>query len=147
MDITPAPIPKGVIWKNALQATTKQRSATMLAAIFWTVGVLFWAVPVAFVTGIANLNSILEAFGLQPWDESSFWYGLISGMLPIIFLQILMLVLYLAIGACAMYWIRFKSMPEIDAYIFFWHMLYQFANLWLILIGGSAFNQIDGKSS
>jgi hypothetical protein len=146
MDVAPAPMPKGVIWKNALQTTTMQRSATMLAAIFWTVGILFWAVPVAFVTGIANLNSILTLFGLKPWDENSFWYGLISGMLPIIFLQILMLVLYLAIGACAMYWIRSKSMPEIDAYTFFWHMLYQFANLWLILIGGSLFNQIDGES-
>lgn len=143
MDVSPAPIPKGVIWKNALVPTPMRRNATLLAAAFWMTGVLFWAVPVAFVTGIANLNSILQSFGLEPWNENSFWYGLISGMLPVLFLQILMVVLYLCIGACAMYWIRVKSMPEIDAYTFFWHQLYQFANLWLILIGGSIFNQID----
>ena len=143
MDIAPAPIPKGVIWNNALVPTPTRRTAMMVAAAFWAVGCLFWAVPVAFVTGIANLNSILQSFGAEPWNENSFWYGLISGMLPVIFLQILMLVLYICIGACARYLIRVKSMPEIDAYTFFWHQLYQFANLWLILIGGSAFNQID----
>jgi hypothetical protein len=34
-------------------------------------------------------------------------------------------------------------MSEVDAYSLYWHQLFQFANLWLILIGGSAFNQID----
>jgi hypothetical protein len=42
------------------------------------------------------------------------------------------------------FFIRMKSMPNVDNYVFFWHQLYQFANLWLILIGGSMFNQIDG---
>lgn len=42
-----------------------------------------------------------------------------------------------------MYGIRMKSMPEVDSYQFFWYQMYSFANLFLILIGGSLFNQID----
>jgi len=55
-----------------------------------------------------------------------------------------MIVLYLSIGMVGKFFIRMKSMPNVDNYVFFWHQLYQFANLWLILSGGSMFNQIDG---
>lgn len=142
-DVEPAPIPAGIIWQNVCTPKTQQRYASMLAAIFWTVGILFWAFPVAFVTGLANLNSLLQSFGLAPLDSNSFYYGLISGLLPVIFLQILMVVLYISIGLSATHWIRSPSMPAVDGYTFFWHQLYQFANLWLILIGGSLFNQLD----
>lgn len=143
VDVVPAPLPNSIIWKNALVPISTQRFVSMVAAAFWLVGCLFWAVPVAFVTGIANLNSILASFGIAPLDPDTFYYGLISGILPVAFLQLLMIFLYLAIGACAMHGIRFKSMPEVDTYTFFWHQLFQFANLWLILIGGSIFGQID----
>jgi len=133
VDVFPAPLPNSIIWKNALVPILTQAFTSKIAAAFWLVGCLFWAVPVAFVTGIANLNAILELFGIAPLDANTFYYGLIAGLLPVIFLQLLMIILYLAIGACAMYGIRFKSMPEVDAYTFFWHQLFQFANLWLIV--------------
>lgn len=143
VEMVPAPIPKGILWKNALTPASQQRTAGMFATAFWLTGILFWAVPVSFVTGLANLNSILTSVGLDELDSDSFYYGLLAGLLPVIFLQALLFALYLAIGLCAMYWVRKKSMPEVDAYTFVWHQLYQFANLWLILIGGSAFNQLD----
>jgi len=143
MDVAPAPIPASINWNNALVPATAQRHSSMIAAAVWTVGILFWAVPVTFITSIANLNSILMSFGIAPLDEKTFYYGLISGLLPVIFLQVLMLVLYMSIELCAKRFIRSKSFAQVDAYTFFWHQLYQFANLWLILIGGSVFNQID----
>jgi len=143
VDVAPAPIPTSMLWKNALTPLTTQRYVSMLATAVWLVGVLFWAVPVAFVTGIANLNSILQSFGISPLDPNTFYYGLISGILPVVALQLLMLVVYLSIGACATFGIRFKSIPEVDAYTFFWYTIYNYANLFLILVGGSLFNQID----
>jgi calcium permeable stress-gated cation channel len=104
---------------------------------------LFWAIPVTLVTAIANLNSILKVFELDPVDETTAWYGLVSGLLPVVFLAILMTVLFMAIEGGAKRVVRFKSMAEVDSYTLYWHMLFQFANLWLILIGGSLFNQID----
>ena len=144
MVVKAAPDPKGILWNNVTVSLPQQTVLQAQAALLWIAGVLFWAVPVSFVTSIANLNSILEAVGLKQADPTVFWYGLVSGLLPVIALAILMAVLYMAIVAVATSFICFKSMPEVDAYSLYWHQLFQFANLWLILIGGSAFNQIDG---
>ena len=143
MVVVAAPDPKGILWDNVTVPLPQQLVLQLQAAAFWCLGILFWAVPVSFVTSIANLNSILQAFGLHPADPTVFWYGLVSGLLPVIALAILMAVLYMAITAAATRFVRYKSMPEVDRYAFFWHQLFQFANLWLILIGGSLFNQID----
>ncbi len=132
METFAAPEPTGVIWANVPVSINMQRHSQMLVSIMWTVGVCFWALPVSFVTSMANLNGILTSVGLKPWDESSFQYGLIAGLLPVIFLQILMMLLYMGIEMSASKIIRKKSWPEVDSYTFYWHMLYQFANLWLI---------------
>ena len=143
VDIFPAPEPAGIIWSNVTVSLSRQRIAELIASCFWITGIIFWAVPVSFVVSIANLNGILQAFGFAAADPNTFWYGLLTGLLPVIALQVLMIVLYMAIVACATKFIRYKSMPEVDAYAYYWHQLFQFANLWLVLIGGSAFNQID----
>ena len=142
VDIFPAPEASSIIWPNVTTNLSQQQLSQMIASCLWIVGVLFWAVPVSIVVSIANLNGILQTLGLDQADPGSFWYGLISGLLPVIALQILMIVLYMAIVACAKRFVRIKSVPEVDVYAFYWHQLFQFANLWLILIGGSAFNQM-----
>lgn len=139
----PSADPKSTIWENVYVPIQRQKMSQFLLSLLWCAGILFWAVPVTFVTAIANLNSILKSFKLPAVDETTFWYGLVSGLLPVIFLAILMAVLYMAIEAGAKRIIRLKTMPEVDSYTLYWHMLFQFANLWLILIGGSLFNQID----
>lgn len=139
----PSADPNSTIWENVYVPIQRQKMSQFLLSFVWSAGILFWAVPVTFVTAMANLNSILKSFRLPPVDETTFWYGLLAGLLPVIFLAILMAVLYMAIEVGAKRIIRLKSMPEVDSYTLYWHMLFQFANLWLILIGGSLFNQID----
>jgi hypothetical protein len=58
-----------------------------------------------------------------------------------------MAVLYIVIVMVATKVIRKKSMPEVDAYTLYWHQLFQFANLWLILIGGSFFSNAESLTS
>lgn len=135
--------PQGMLWNNVTVPMSRQRVLGFLAACLWSAGILFWAVPVSLVTSIANLNSILETMGLEQVDSSKFWYGLVAGLLPVIFLAILMAGLYMSIVAAGTHWIRFKSLPEVDAYTLKWHQLFQFANLWLILMSGSFFSQLD----
>ena len=76
-------------------------------------------------------------------DPNSAWYGLVSGLLPVIALAIFMAILYMAIVGVATHFIKFKSRSETDAYALYWHQLFQFTNLWLLLIGGSLFNQLE----
>ena len=138
-----APDPRGVIWKNVTFPLNHQKVLSLQAAAFWIVGILFWAVPIGFVASISNLASILETIGVDNVDVNTAWYGLASGLLPVIALAIFMAVLYMAINAVATYVIKFKSIAEVEGYALFWHQLFQFANLWLLVIGGSLFNQID----
>ncbi|CAJ1956837.1 unnamed protein product [Cylindrotheca closterium] len=132
-----------ILWQNATVPYSKQRIFELVASALWTVGILFWAVPVTLVVAIANLDSIFKTLGLRSIDSTSAAYGIIAGLLPVIALAVLMAVLYMSIVAAGQKFIKFKSAPEVDAYTFHWHMLFQFANLWLILIGGSFFNQVD----
>eukprot|EP00980_Cylindrotheca_fusiformis_P025793 scaffold14624_cov100-Cylindrotheca_fusiformis.AAC.1 len=141
--VLPADDPISILWENVAVPFKRQRLTQLVAACLWTTGILFWAIPVAFVVAIANLDSILKSLSLPQIDTDTAIYGIISGLLPVIFLAILMAVLYMAIVAAGSKFIRYKSAPEVDAYTFFWHMLFQFANLWLILFGGSFFNQVD----
>jgi hypothetical protein len=144
MVVFPAADPNGILWNNIGVPFRKQNSMRFYAALFWMTGIMFWAVPVAFVTSIANFNSILKAFGVKPVNPSTGWYGLVSGLLPVVALMILMIVLYKAISAGATRFVRYKTCAEVDSYCLYWYMLFQFANLWLILIGGSLFIQING---
>jgi len=141
--MSPAADPAAILWSNVTIPFRQQQHRQLLCGAFWCVGILFWAAPVSFITSIANLNGILEALKLKPANPNAAWYGLVSGLLPVVFLAILMAVLYLAIRGAAVHVIRFKSWPQVDAYTFYWHQLFLFANLWLILIGGSLFNQLD----
>lgn len=127
MIIFPAPDPKGVLWKNISVPLPQQKILQVQAAALWLAGILFWAAPVSFVTSIANLNSILESIGVDSANPDAFWYGLVSGLLPVIALAILMAVLYMAIVAAAKQFVRYKSMAEVDAYALYWHQLFQFA--------------------
>lgn len=133
----------GTLWKNVAVPLPRQTVLQFQAAVFFTAGILFWTIPMAVVSFASSLNSILKAVGLKEANPSAFWYGLVTGLLPVIALAVLMYVLYLVITLAATSFIRYKSWVEVDSYCFFWHMLFQFANLWFLLIGGSVFNQID----
>jgi hypothetical protein len=138
-----APDPRGVIWKNVTTPLNRQKVLALQAVAGWTVGLLFWAVPIGFVASISNLASIFDTIGVDDVDPNKAWYGIVSGLLPVIALAIFMAILYMAIGAVATYVVKLKSQAEVEAYALFWHQLFQFANLWLLVIGGSLFNQLD----
>jgi hypothetical protein len=139
MVIRAAADPKGILWQNIPTPLLRQKTLELQMACVWLVGILFWAIPVSFVTSIANLNSMLSTLGLGQADPNAFWYGLVAGLLPVIALIVLMLVLYMVITAVATSVVGYKSLPEVDVYCLFWHQLFQFANLWLILYVPSHF--------
>ncbi|GKZ01291.1 hypothetical protein MPSEU_001080100 [Mayamaea pseudoterrestris] len=143
LDCDNAPVPKDIHWENIPFPVKKQGLYRTLAAGMWIVLALFWSFPMAVVSGLSNLNSLLQTIGIPPLDPNSFYYGLISGLLPVILLQVFMALLYKALEMCALKFIHEKSMAQVDAYALFWYQIFQFANLWLIIIGGSAFNQLN----
>jgi hypothetical protein len=138
-----SPEPNGIIWSNITVSLGLEQVRQMWAAGLWTLGVLFWTIPVAFVTSLANLSTILDSIGVNNVDTGSNWYGLVSGLLPVLALNLLTALVPIVIKMCAMTYIRMKRVPQVDTYVYFWHQLYQFANLWLIIIGGSIYSQLN----
>ncbi len=143
LDAFPAPDPNSIIWNNVVRSLNDQELVEAIWNVIWCVGVLFWAIIVGFVQSIANLDSVVKKLGLGDIDTSRVWYGIVAGYLPVIAFMLLMLLLPIFINFVARNVIRFKSTDRCDCYTFMWHQIFQFANLWFIIIGGSIFNQLS----
>ncbi len=143
MDAFPAPDPGSIIWRNITRTLSDQEYLQAVWSAIWCAGIIFWAVIVGFVQSIANLDSVLAKFGIDDVDNEAIWYGIIAGYLPVIAFILLMYLLPKFISYSARNIIQLKSADRCDVYTFKWHQMFQFANLWLIVIGGSLFNQID----
>lgn len=103
-----------------------QRHKRSIANALWTVGILFWAIPVAFTQAIANLSTIEDK---APWvptpEEGTAAYSIIQGVLPVVALAILMFLVPLFITMSAVKFWKAKSQPEVDTYLFKWHFGFQ----------------------
>ena len=87
--------PEEVIWSN-LRILWWERVLRNYATIaFICVLIVFWAVPVAFVGVLSNLNSLREQFTWLAWLKQvpDAIFGVISGLLPSILLAVLMALL------------------------------------------------------
>lgn len=143
MTIFPVADPDGILWDNITVPLHHQKVLGIQVAVLLILGLVFWTIPVSFVISLANLNSILKALGANEVTDHPVWYGAVAGILPVIFLAVFMALIYMALQFTAKHWISFKSYPEVDAFVLFWHQMFQFANVWIILIGGSIFNQLE----
>eukprot|EP00300_Choanocystis_sp_HF-7_P015566 c19103_g1_i5.p1 GENE.c19103_g1_i5~~c19103_g1_i5.p1 ORF type:complete len:448 (+),score=115.16 c19103_g1_i5:1200-2543(+) len=142
-DPFPAPDPNDVIWENTTASLTTLQIKRFASNVLWSVGIMFWAIPVGFVQAVANLESLSDNLHVWIPNKNSPLYGILSGYLPVIALIVLMTVLPLSIQASAVKFAKVKSVSEADRYTFMWHFGFQVANLWLVLIGGSLFNQFS----
>lgn len=145
MDAHNAPAPDDVIWENVTVPAKDVAWKTKIANCLWMVGILFWAVPVIFVLGIADLEALEKRWTWIPLpDPDGFLYGLIAGLLPVVALAVLTALVPIVIRMVAIKFCRMKSEADVDLYVFKWHFGFRLANLWLIIIGGSIINKLDG---
>lgn len=95
--------PTQVIWSN-LRIMWWERVVRNFATIaFICVLIIFWAIPVAFVGSISNIDSLIQKL---PWLDfilsvPTFIRGVITGLLPSVLLSILMALLPIVIRLCA----------------------------------------------
>ncbi|KAG5185269.1 hypothetical protein JKP88DRAFT_262665 [Tribonema minus] len=148
METFSAPAPNDVLWHNVTMPIDDQRRKRAIANAFFTVGILFWAIPVMFTQTVANLEGLREKC---PWlwipDQGTALYGLLSGYLPVILLVVLMILVPIVIGLAASKFFKVKAQSQVDEYIFRWHFGFQVANLFLVIIGGSIFTQLSAAIS
>jgi hypothetical protein len=137
VNVFPVAEPTGVIWENVTVNMSSQKILALVMSAVWITEILFWVFPMSIVSSLSNLNGVLEGVGLAPLNEYSFLFGVLS-----VFLALLMKLLYKALIIGVTNVVRKKSSAEVQAYTLYCHIMFQYANLWLILIGGSLFSQL-----
>ena len=95
--------PGEVIWKN-LQISSWQLLVRYYATIAFVCAlIIFWAIPVAFVGFLSNLNALKEQYAWMAWLKQvpDVIFGVISGLLPSVLLAVLMALLPIILRAAA----------------------------------------------
>lgn len=124
--------PTQIIWKNLSMTTTQRTLRKALGTTFIILLIIFWAIPVAFVGAVSNINS-LESIGFLTWisDIPSVILGVVTGLLPTILLAVLMALVPIIIrqiaklsGAC--------STGEVELYTQKWYFAFQVVQVFLV---------------
>lgn len=85
-------LPEEVIWKNVDIGFVARKSKRSGAITFLTLMIIFWAIPVAVVGCISNINYLTEKVHFLRFIDNmpSVLMGIITGILPSVLLSILM---------------------------------------------------------
>lgn len=85
-------LPQEVVWGNLRIKPAEHLARFTAATAFISVMIIFWAVPVAFVGLISNINYLMDRFSWLRWLESipPVIFGVITGLLPSVMLAVLM---------------------------------------------------------
>lgn len=93
--VTRAPELADMVWKNVNMPLSQKtvRGRVVPIGVFWLA--FFWAIPVSFISGLANLDAIARAVPWLSWlfDLSPAVVGVIQGLLPTIILLAFMALL------------------------------------------------------
>jgi hypothetical protein len=85
-------LPDEVIWKNLNMGSKNRMIRHFLATIAISALIIFWAIPVAIVGIISNINYLTENVPFLAWIDSipPVILGVVTGLLPTILLAVLM---------------------------------------------------------
>ncbi|KAL2196869.1 hypothetical protein P885DRAFT_69342 [Corynascus similis CBS 632.67] len=95
--------PGEIIWKSLAIPWWQKVIRRYAVVAFITAMILFWAVPVAFVGLVSNVNYLKENVSFLRWlnDVPSVIMGVITGLLPSVMLSILMSLVPIVMRLCA----------------------------------------------
>jgi calcium permeable stress-gated cation channel len=118
--------PSEVVWKNLGTSYSSRKIKIILAtAIIWVM-VIFWAIPVAFVGALSNINYLTNKL---PWlsfinDIPKVVLGVVTGLLPVVLLAVLMALVPIFCGLLA----KFAGEPTqsaIQLKVQSWYFIFQ----------------------
>eukprot|EP00871_Galdieria_phlegrea_P001536 jgi/Galph1/2383/GphlegSOOS_G1032.1 len=143
----PAEDPKAIQWK----AFTLSRRTMLVRRIFAIVAIvlliLFWSIPVTFVSGLANIRTLSQVKGFH-WlsftnNVSPTIVAFLDGMLPAIILVVFMSLVPVIIRKILLQTREF-SLITIDKQVQQWYFAFLVVQVFFVYtIGGSAFGNLQ----
>jgi len=90
MVVQEAPLPKDIFWANVGLTHKAQQLSFLLGKALTLVLCVFWAVPVTFVSSLANVDELKEQIPfLEDWIDAAPWLGDVLAQLAPLFLVVL----------------------------------------------------------
>jgi calcium permeable stress-gated cation channel len=138
--------PSEVIWDNLKVSYTARKGKIIIAtAIIWVM-VIFWAIPVAFVGALSNINYLTNKL---PWlgfinDIPSVILGVVTGLLPVVLLAVLMALVPIFCGLLA----KFAGEPTqsaVELKVQSWYFVFQVIQVFLITTFASSKSDIVSR--
>ena len=84
--------PSEVVWKNLGTSYSSRKVKIILATIVIAVMIIFWAIPVAFVGALSNINYLTNKVHFLSFINKipKVVLGVVTGLLPVVLLAVLM---------------------------------------------------------
>ncbi len=125
--------PSEVVWKNLGTSVSSRKVKIIIATIIIWVMIIFWAIPVAFVGALSNINYLTNKL---PWLSfinkiPKVILGVVTGLLPVVLLAILMALVPIFCGLLA----KFAGEPTqaaIQLKVQSWYFAFQVVQVFLI---------------
>lgn len=135
--------PKEVIWKNVGVGYAARQSKKAGANTFLTLMIIFWAIPVAVVGCISNINYLTEKVPFLRFINNmpDVLMGIITGILPSVLLAILMslvppIIRYFGkLGGC-------MTVQQLDFWTQQWYFAFQVIQVFLVTTCTSAASSV-----
>ncbi|KAF2260031.1 DUF221-domain-containing protein [Lojkania enalia] len=131
--------PQEVIWNNLRIGVAEHWLRWLAATSFITVIIIFWAVPVAFVGLVSNVNYLARRFSWLGWilDIPDVILGVVTGLLPVIMLAVLMALVPIVFRLLAKLsgWV---TLSQVELQTQSWYFAFQVIQAFLITTFSSA---------
>ncbi|KAE9377429.1 DUF221-domain-containing protein [Stipitochalara longipes BDJ] len=125
--------PEEVVWKNLKIKKTERRGRKIATTTFITLMIIFWAIPVAVVGAISNINYLVEQVKFLSFIENipKVILGVVTGLLPSVLLAVLM-----ALVPIVCRWMAKLSgevtLPAVELKTQSWYMAFQVIQVFLV---------------
>ncbi|KAF1950638.1 DUF221-domain-containing protein [Byssothecium circinans] len=126
-------LPQEVVWSNLRIGTAEHWIRWILASAFITVMIVFFAVPVAFVGAVSQINYLTAQFSWLGWINSipSVILGVVTGLLPVIMLAILMALVPIVCRLMAKI-AGYPTLSQIELQTQSWYFAFQVIQVFLV---------------
>ncbi|KAH7130260.1 hypothetical protein B0J11DRAFT_522759 [Dendryphion nanum] len=138
-------LPQEVVWNNLRMGAPENWVRWLAATAFVTVTIIFFAVPVAFVGLVSQVNYLTGQFPWLGWinDIPPVILGVITGLLPVVMLAILMALVPIVFRLLAKLsgWV---TLSQVELQTQSWYFAFQVIQVFLITtMAGAATTVID----
>lgn len=131
--------PDDIVWSNLSLTPTKRRVKLVLANTFLTLMIIFWAIPVAVVGAISNINFITDKLTFLKFINKmpSKLMGIITSLLPVVALAVLMSFVPIIIRKVGKVSGKL-TVQEVESYCQNWYYAFQAVHSFLVITIASA---------